>query len=463
MLVARAKLEQQPVPVDIRVENGLVTEVGPRLRPGRDEEVLDARGAAVIPGLHDHHVHLSATAARLGSVDLGPGATPDPAAFARALGAAEPATGGWIRAVGYHERVAGALDRDVLDAVLPAVPVRIQHSTGALWMLNSAAIAATGLEDLHAPGVERDPAGRVTGRIWRMDAWLREVTPPVERRFAELGRDAAAAGITGFTDATADRDVDSVRDLRAAHAIGALPQRTLLLRSDAWFPADDEATDAGAYKIVLDDEMLPDLDALTSRIRDAHTRRASVAIHCVTRVQTVLATAAVEAAGAFDGDRLEHGSVVPAPLIPTLARLGIAVVTQPAFIADRGDRYLADLDAHDVADLYRARSLVDGGVVVAAGSDAPFGPADPWRAIRAAGDRTAPSGAVVGAPESVPAQMALSWYLADPRRLGRSRSVAVGGDADLVVLSGPLDAVLRDPDRTSVSTTIIGGAVVHAR
>lgn len=461
MLVARAKLDPHPVPVDVRIENGQVTALREHLDPARDEDVLDARGAAVIPGLHDHHVHLAASAARLDSTDVGPGAVADRHAFEQVLRAASPGAGGWIRAVDYHEQVAGALDRDVLDTVHPVVPVRVQHSTGALWILNSAAIAATGLDDLHAPGVERDPSGRVTGRIWRMDAWLRRVTPPVERHWEELGRDAAAAGITGFTDATANRDDESVHDLRAAHATGALPQRQLLLRSDAWFPANGDP-DAGAYKIVLDDETLPDLGAFAERIRAAHERGVPVAIHCVTRVQTVLTVAAIETAGAHGDDRIEHGSVVPAALVAALARLGVAVVTQPGFIADRGDRYLAELESHDVDDLYRARSLVDGGVTVAAGSDAPFGPTDPWTAIRAARTRAAPSGARVGPGESVPTATALRWYLADPRHLGSVRSLHVGADADLVVLTDPIEAVLRDPDRSAVRATIVGGVPLHA-
>ncbi len=460
MLVARAKLDPHPEPVDLRIGNGLITALDGHLDPVRDEEVLDARGGAVIPGLHDHHVHLSATAARLASVDVGPAAARDREGFGELLRTAPAGAGGWIRAVGYHDRVAGPLDRAGLDALRAGVPVRVQHGTGELWVLNGAAIAATGLDDVHAPGVERDAQGRVTGRIWRMDAWLREVTPPVARRFDALGRAAAAAGITGFTDATAGRDERSVRDLRAAAGPGGLPQRRLLLRSDAWFPPAGDP-EAGAYKIVLDDERLPDLDALVDVVRAAHDRGVPVAVHCVTRVQTVLTAAAIEGAGPRRGDRIEHGSVIPAELVAPLARLGVAVVTQPGFIADRGDRYLADVDPRDVDDLYRARSLVDGGITLAAGSDAPFGPIDPWTAIRTAATRAAPSGAVVGPGEAVPAATALGWYLADPRHLGRTRSVHVGAPADLVVLDGPIDAVLRDPGPSAVRATVVGGVVVH--
>ncbi|MCV7108006.1 amidohydrolase, partial [Mycolicibacterium chitae] len=45
--------------VDVRVRD-VVTEVGPDLPAAAGEQVLDAAGGTVLPGLHDHHVHLRA-------------------------------------------------------------------------------------------------------------------------------------------------------------------------------------------------------------------------------------------------------------------------------------------------------------------------------------------------------------------------------------------------------------------
>jgi len=36
------------------------------------EDGFDANGGAVVPGLHDHHIHLNATAAAMASVSCGP-------------------------------------------------------------------------------------------------------------------------------------------------------------------------------------------------------------------------------------------------------------------------------------------------------------------------------------------------------------------------------------------------------
>ena len=79
-----------------------------------------------------------------------------------------------------------------------------------------------------------------------------------------------------------------------------------------------------------------------------------------------------------------------------LARLGVTVVTQPGFIADRGDDYRREL-ASELDDLYRVASLQAAGIPTVCSSDAPYGPADPWAVMRAAAQRRTPAGEVLGA------------------------------------------------------------------
>ena len=146
---------------------------------------------------------------------------------------------------------------------------------------------------------------------------------------------------------------------------------------------------------------------------------------------------------------VEHGAVIPADLRSRVRSLGLVVVTQPSFLcATRGDRYLADVPAGEHADLWRCGSLVAAGVRLAAGTDAPYGDADPWRAIAAATDRRTTAGAVLGPDERVPAAVALGFFLTaadDPA--GPARRVAVGQPARLCLLDRPLPDVLAAPDR----------------
>src|SRR5262245_52958340 len=146
-------------PVDVRVEGAVVREVAPSLDPRPGEDVVEVAGGAVIPGLHDHHLHLLALAAAESSTVVGPPAVRDRDEFDAALRAAARRVphSVWIRAVGYHESVAGELDRSRLDDPVPDRPLRVQHRSGALWILNSRAVEAAGLDaDDLVDGVERD-------------------------------------------------------------------------------------------------------------------------------------------------------------------------------------------------------------------------------------------------------------------------------------------------------------------
>ena len=143
---------------------------------GRGDVIVDAAGGALLPGLHDHHIHLLALAAARGSVGCGPPGVNDREALASVLRGADRATrrGQWLRGVGYHESVAGDLDRHVLDELVAERPVRLQHRSGHAWFLNSAALAAAGLDGTeHPSGVDVDEQHRPTGRLFGLDGWLR--------------------------------------------------------------------------------------------------------------------------------------------------------------------------------------------------------------------------------------------------------------------------------------------------
>ncbi|MFB4309483.1 amidohydrolase family protein [Actinomadura sp. GTD37] len=446
---------------DVRVAGAGVAEVGRGLARASGERIVDCRGAALLPGLWDHHLHLHALWAWRRSTLCGPPAVGGRPGLAAALRAALPDENGWVRGVGYAESVAGDLDAAALDALRADAPVRVQHRSGALWILNSAAVREAGLASGGHPGIERDAHGDPTGRLWRADSWLRERIPAA--RTADLGgvgRELAAAGITGVTDATPDLAPAAIASIED----GGLPQRVHLLgRPLESPPGRNPRVTAGPYKIVLADSGLPGLDALAARIRAAHAGGRAVAVHCVTRESLLLLLAAFADAGVRDGDRIEHAALVPPDVIGRLVSLRLRVVTQPGFIADRGDDYLRDVPAADRGDLYRCRSLADAGVPVALSSDAPYGPLDPWLVMDAAVRRRTRSGAAVGPDESIPASAALRSYLSAPDDPGGPpRRVRPGAAADLVLLHTDLGGALRSPDSGAVRHTMIAGRIVEA-
>jgi predicted amidohydrolase YtcJ len=402
--------------VDVLIRDDRVAQVTPygASPPSQEHDVIEGAGGALLPGLHDHHVHLLATAAARASVDCGTSLAP----LRLASGSAE---NGWIRGVNYHESVAGNLDRHLLDAVVPDRPVRIQHRSGALWILNSAALALVSLDS--SPDVERDAQGRPNGRLWRYDSRLRL---PSVLDVPSLGRELTSYGITSVTDATPDVDAQ-------AHALLAqLPQAVTFL---------------AGRKLLLRDHDLPTYDELSKAVSERHDRGEPVAVHCVTAESLILTLAVLDEVGRMPGDRIEHGAIVP-----EAAQLrGLRVVTQPAFVSYRGDDYARDVDPRDLPHLYPFASLLAAGIDVVASSDAPYGPLDPWTVIRSARDRTTQAGLVLGPGERVPAATALAGYLTDTD--GRARRVRPGAPADLLLLHTGLAEALRAPDFRVVRET----------
>jgi len=442
----------------VRLGRGRIIEIGARLS-GVDEEI-DGRGGALIPGLADHHIHLFALAARQASVVLDD--VRDAATLAESLRAALCARpGSWVRATGYHERIAGELTREQLDALAPRHPLRVQHQTGSLWILNSAALALVGAAD-GPPAVERDANGAPTGRIWRGDAWLRDRIGAEPPPLGAIGARLAAFGVTHLTDASVTTDVDSATKLADAHRAGELPQRLMLMSGGALAAPEDGDYAVGPLKVLLDDHSLPDLDDFIARIGQARRWGRAVAVHCVTAGELALTLAAFEAAGARIGDRIEHGGVIPAEAISQIRALGLMVVTQSAFVRERGDRYLAEVDPAEQPDLYRCASLKAAGVPVAGSSDAPYASLDPWVGIAAAIDRRTSGGQSLGASERVSAAEALALYLGAPTAPGGPATrIEVGMPADLCLLGAPLRDVLAAPSAEHVRATFIAGSLVY--
>jgi predicted amidohydrolase YtcJ len=240
---------------------------------------------------------------------------------------------------------------------------------------------------------------------------------------------------------------------------GAIPQRVMVtgapgLDLDAPFVV-------GPAKVIVADHDPPSVESLVDAVGEARGHGRSVAFHCASRLGLVLALAALETAGPDPGDRIEHGAVIPDDAVDTLVRLGVTVVTQPAFVADRGDRYLADVEADDRPYLWRCGSLLAAGVAVAGSSDAPHGRADPWRAIAAAVTRRTAGGAVLGEGERVTPLTALDLFLGPLESPGGPpRRVEPGAPADLCLLHRPLTEALAEPDAAAVRLTLVGGRTI---
>lgn len=442
VLIRRADVNG--VIIDVRTDGYVITEVGRDLERNGERDV-DAGGGALLPGLHDHHLHLLSVAAVLSSVDLTH--VKSRAKLSVLLGevSRNAAPGAWIRAVGYHERPGDPLlDRWALDAMVGDRPARIQHRGGALWILSSAAVTLLSPTLLASSGddVERGPDGVPTGRVFRLDAHLRDLVPRVPIGLRALGERLRRLGITRVTDATPDLDGSTVDVLATAMARGELPPHLTLLGVGT--EAAPPGIRVGPAKIMLADHRAIDFEALVARIAAYHAQGRAVALHCVTRASLAVTAAALAETGSLPGDRIEHASLASPEGDALLRDLGVAVVTQPDFLRTRGDDYVRELAAADLLDLYRYAGFARSGVAVCPSSDAPFGDLDPWQVMRSARDRLSTSGHAFSQAESVPVRESLAGYLRTTPS-SPARRVAVGESADLILMAAPLTQILAEP------------------
>ena len=441
---------------DIRLEDGHIAAIG-NLRVAPGETIFDACGGAVLPGLHDHHIHLLSYAASLDSVACGPPQVNSARELASAL-QQDRDRSDWLRGYGYHESVAGEIDNKWLDDVVPDRPVRVQHRSGRLWMLNTAALQM--LRENGATRAELPLDGRWYDQDIALGDLVGKTVPPVSRASRRL----ASFGVTGLTDMTPTNTSETFDLMTDLSGTGDLLQSvTLAGTSGLSFPVVSRGARTGATKIHLHESALPPFPELCARITCSHQQERAVAVHCVTETELVFTLAALRESGVRDGDRIEHASVTPPELVEQLKALNLIVVTQPNFIPERGDAYLDAVPTQEHAWLYRVGTFLDAGIRTAGGTDAPFGNADPWLAMRAAVTRTTASGRSLGRAEQVSPEAAVALFMGSADEPATPKRVTVGAVADLCILDSPWRIARRHLSSHFVAATLCSGELIFDR
>ncbi len=457
MLIRNAEVWGRGI-ADVRLAGGVIAAIG-ALPPRPGEPTIEAHGGALLPGLHDHHIHLASLAARSASIVCGPPQVTGVADLARAL---DLPGSGWLRGIGYHESVMGLPDASALDELVAARPIRIQHRSGRMWLLNSRGLAELLARTAPPPGLERVD-GRFTGRLFDADDWLRAALSGTPPELAPISCELARLGVTGVTDMSPRNGEAEAAYFAREVASGGLAQRLVLAGSEQLSVIEPQGWALGPTKLHLHEAALPDFTVAAGMIRRSHRAARPIAVHCVSEVELVFTVALFEAAGTILGDRIEHASVASEALADRIAALGLRVCVQPHFIAERGDRYLADVEPRHHADLYRLSTLASRGITLAGGSDAPFGDPDPWAAMRAAVTRTTRCGAIVGADEALSAEAALDLFLRDPLDLALMRRIGPGLPADLCLLDRPWAQARERLCADDVLAVWASGRLIHQR
>ncbi|MGC3994018.1 MAG: amidohydrolase family protein [Propionicimonas sp.] len=474
-------------PVDLRVEAGRVTAVEGVLEPEPGEEVLDADGRWLIPGLWDAHVHLGQWARRSTRFDLtGTTSMPDALARVRAAVVAAPAgtallVGGGYRPSGWPEPPSvGALDA----ATGPLPVVLVSGDAHAGW-LNTAALARFGLPWRDEPVVEAEWFAAVPALLAAEDV---QVGPGA---YARALAEAAAKGVVGIVDY--DFEPGFAAWPRRWAAVG-VPLRIRAsvypadldaalragVRTGDVLPggADEPLVTMGSLKIISDGSLntrtaycvdpypegghgvqnVPP-DELRRLLATARANGLTVALHAIGDAAAADALDAFEATGARG--TIEHAQLLPRGASARMAELGLVASVQPAHLLDDRGVTEAVWGVERASRSFPLRELVDAGVRLALGSDAPVAPLDPWLAMASAVYRGAPGEAPWHPEHSLTSAEALAASTGGRERVG------IDSPADLVLLDAdPLAGA--DPAESAatlrgmaVAATWVAGTMVH--
>ncbi|MGZ4449192.1 MAG: amidohydrolase [Nocardioides sp.] len=476
-------------PLDVLVEGGALTALGPSLtRPPGVEEV-DAAGRWVIPGLWDQHVHLAQWTLASQRLDLAGARSPEDAT---AMVAARVAEYPGLPVIGWGHR-SGGWERDVtvseLDAVSGDTPVVLISGDGHHAWLNTVAL-------MHLAMPVRDSVVREAewfAAYARLSTLVGDdgTSPEAYRRTLDV---AAAQGIVGIVDfefsgGAAEwahrwaNGADLLRIRMATYADTLEDVIALGLRTGDTLPDCDDRITMGPLKIISDGSLntrtawccqpyadahrleypcgQPNLsgDELRVLLARAHACGLEVATHAIGDAAVTEALASYAATGARGS--IEHAQLVGRDDVREMARLGIRASVQPAHLLD--DRDLTEKIWGDrSARSFAFRWMLDDGVELAMGSDAPVSPLDPWLAIAAAVHRSADDRAAWHPEHALTPREALAASV-DGRPM-----VGLGSPGDLVLLDhdpladrGDAAATARALRESTVALTLVAGETVH--
>jgi predicted amidohydrolase YtcJ len=479
---------------------------------------VDGNGRTLMPGMIDAHLHTIELGLTLLTLDLrGTKSLAEAQAKIRDYAASHPETP-WIIGRGWNQETWG-LGRfptaAELDAVVSDRPVWLGRVDGHAGWANSLALQAGGVTAKTA-----DPAG---GRIERIAGTRTpagvlvdnaqtlveaKVPPPRpqdrDRALFEAQKLLEKNGVTavGDMDATVEdwmayrRAGDTgrlqIRLMTYAHGIddmllmggtgptpwlyddrlrlngigelyadGALGSRGALLKA----PYADDPKNSGNARLTG-----TQLRNIMSRAAMDHFQ---VAIHAIGDAANAEVLDAIDdLARDFTGDRrwrIEHAQIVDPADLPRFAKHGIVASMQP--VHQTSDRLMAEarLGPDRLAGAYAWRSMLQNGVPLAFGSDAPVEAPEPFAGIAVAVSRQDANGQPPGgwqSQQTITREQAIAAYTAGAAYAGfadgRFGELKAGQRADFLLIDrDPLTSSPEEIRRTKVLETWIAGQKVY--
>jgi hypothetical protein len=268
------------------------------------------------------------------------------------------------------------------------------------------------------------------------------------------------------------READALLKLGGIKVIfdGSLVARTAWMYEDYSNDTENTATGNRGYPALSE-------DTLNEIVRDAHANGFQIAVHAIgDRAIDGVLDAYEKALKAIPNPNHRHSIVhalAPRPdAVKRIRNMNVVIETQASFLYFLSDGYARAIGNKRLKHLIPLRTLLDAGITIGNGSDAPYSPHPPRYGLWAACTRRSLSGKegeeFLGKEECISIKEALRTYTIDAAKCLKMEnligSLEKGKLADLVVwekdmLSIPIDEV----NTLRVIMTIIDGKIAFQR
>jgi predicted amidohydrolase YtcJ len=413
MIIRRGQVLGLSGLVDIWLRDGIIHALEPAGTISADdgEDVIDADGRVVIPGLWDEHVHMGQWASHLRRIDVSSATSPSEALELMAQAAASQPDDPVIVGAGMRPATwSSEPDLATIDGASGDVPwVMFSIDIHSCWA-NSAALRQFGYESETGFLTEHDSFG-LLGKVEAVD------TATHDQWVAEAEKMAASRGVVGVVDLDMGPTLDNwIRrrvgqdDTFTLRVEASVYPDTLPVALDRGLKSGDHIAPGvvmGPLKAITDGSLNTKTAYVTSPyvggdpngvgtlnytvddINDfscrAHQAGIDVTLHAIGDRANTIMLDVFETHGI--AGRIEHAQLVSAEDIPRFSELGVTASIQPQHAVD--DREVTDVLWSDRVDkAFPVKSLLDAGAHVVFGSDAPVSALDPWVQIAAAVTRT---------------------------------------------------------------------------
>jgi hypothetical protein len=471
--------------------------------------LVDLKGAFVMPGFNDGHVHLADAGQTKVSVDLN-GCTSLAEMLQRIGVAANRALpgqwllgGGWDHTLWANQTLPTRQDLDRVTAGHPALLGRVD---GHIAVANSAAfeIAGVSRQTPNPAGgqFDHDPSGDLTGIVRETparDLIQNHIPPPSpeqRRRAIQLAlKDAAAHGVTSIQDYSDWEDFlvyqqlerEGLLTVRISEWLRFDDPIDLLLKHKAAQPADDRMLHTGMLKGFMDGSLGSRTAALLSPYADdpgnsglprydqtrlnAMTKERAAAgfqigFHAIGDRGVEMALNALTNSGPAMRNRIEHSQVVQPEDISRYKSLGVIASMQPSHLLTDMNWAESRLGPQRAHFAYAWKTFLDAGVPLAFGTDYPVEPITPFRGVYAGVTRTNEAGSKSYFPQDkLTIGEVLFAYTQGSAYAEFSENyegkLAPGYVADFVVLDRDLTAIpATEILKTRVLRTVVDGRTV---